>query len=183
MKIKTGSRQIVVNFDPDQPRDERGQWTSVEGAAAGVDVSESPKPIGAKSLKAFRVGGLGFRHVYMAGDKEGAEGYASLHEGESVKEYNVQAKNVLVAKHHFQLYQHLGFKGTMQDAIQKADIKSMRATGGRGNSTNAWEKIQAQVMDRAKAKGYDAVIFTTPPAPARHELVIIDRKSAKLVGG
>lgn len=29
-QIKTGSKQVVANYSPDQPRDERGRWASAE---------------------------------------------------------------------------------------------------------------------------------------------------------
>lgn len=170
--------------DPDQPRDENGQWTSsgsgesgdggrstLAGVVASVDVSDGPVVIGAVNTTAYRVGALDQDEHYFAESKESADQYASLHAGHETVKYRVETKNTIVAKHHAQLYAFVNPGKTIQDAIHSEEKKSKFKI----TSVEAWRKVQGQLMAKVQKMGYDSVIFTKPPAPAVHELVVFGK--------
>lgn len=153
------------------------QYTgSIGDIAKQVDVTNGPVAVGPISTVVHRVGATTEGEVYFAGTHEDAKAYASLHEGHEVKAYPVVTKNTLVATGHHQLYSHLNPGKNFNDAVYKAEKKYFKSTGGRGNSIAAFRDAQRTMMNQARAKGYDSILFKAPPAPAKEELVLLKPK-------
>jgi hypothetical protein len=118
------------------------------------------------------------RGLFFADTVGGAEAYASLHEGYEVTKYAIHAKNAYVTESQHSLYKELNTSGkSYNDAVYDEDRKLMKTTNGRGNSVVAARIVEEKMFRKLRAKGHDAVILTSPPLPAKHELAII-KKSA-----
>lgn len=177
-------------FEDEHPRDQQGQFAPKDGGSpakpsapedgarwlsdvisnVSTDVKEDMGPV---TVRAFRVGetkdpGWG---IFFGGTKEEVEPYASLHEGHGVKEYVLDAKKPFVARAQYALFQHLYGK-PLQQGIYEWEQRH------KGKGGNAQREIEARMARDLRKKGYDAIIYTKPPAPAKHEIAIIDPKSA-----
>jgi hypothetical protein len=146
--------------------------TPLTEVVQGVGELTSPKGIGAVTARVWRVGDANQKEVYCAESKESASAYGGLHGDAQPKEYVVNATNVLAARNHFQLYSYLHPGKTMQDAVYSEDKKS-----GFKSSKDAWRVVQGRMMTTVRGKGFDAVLFTKPPAPAVHEMVVLNPKT------
>jgi hypothetical protein len=142
------------------------------------NVSIEPIVIGPISVRVYRVGKINNKEIYFGGSEADAKAYEMLHSGDTVKIYDVITKKTIIAKNHFQLYNYFNNEKTMQDAVWRADKAS-----GFKSSVEAWRKVQSRLMGQTRSKGYDSVIFTSPPPPATTELVVIKPSvSIKLIG-
>jgi hypothetical protein len=171
-----------LRYSPDQPRDDHGRfgqgneekitnWDSLP--TEGVHVQG-----GAVTLTAYRTGGLkdSFgRGIFFGSTAAEIQPYADIHEGATVEKYTVEAENAIVAPNVMVLYAQQNPGKTFQDAVWKADKAS-----GFKSSVNAARKVEASVARTAKAAGHDAIIYTRPPAPAKAEITVIDRSTAKI---
>ena len=125
-------------------------------------------------LTAYRVGPVHAfdkeRGTYFGDDYQSAHGYATAHEGHAITPYRVQARKAFVAKNLHQAW--LAVFGKRLD-LNDIDIRlKLRSTVKAGR----W--ADAQLSRKLRAKGYDALIYREPAAPARHEIALID-KTAK----
>lgn len=127
-------------------------------------------------LKAYRVGeltdNLG-RGIFFSADREGAEAYAGIHEGYTVKEYDVNLRKVLVAGHQNSVCKLFFNKsyGRMVDEYShkyRSEVK-----GGQ-----AFDK---RIKNEARRRGFEGIVYTESAPPAEMELMLVDPKLAKEV--
>jgi hypothetical protein len=119
-------------------------------------------------VKVYRVGSVerAGRGVHFGDSPQSIEQYRSIHPGEEIKEYRVVAGKTGVTRNHMTLHQNL-FGSSFQDAVWKEDKKS-----GFKSSIEAGSRVEAKMAKEASKRGYEAMIYTHPPAPAKHELVV-----------
>jgi hypothetical protein len=160
--------------------DQGGEFAPSESPAldslvSGLDLSSGPKTLGAVKVLAYRVGPLsdpsGGRGIFFGDSPESIADYEGLHPGHKMQRYEVSAKKAIAATGHHQLYKHL-FGGTLQDAVWNADKAS-----GFKSSVVAFAKMEVKMARALRAKGYDAIVYTSPPAPAKHEIVLLQGAS------
>lgn len=140
------------------------------------DYADKTGAIGAISVMVYRSGEIkdSGRGVFFADDKAGAQAYSSLHNDAPTVEYTVDAKNAYVIRNQFSLYRELyPTKGTLQDAVYKIDRRT-------NDSKKAFAIIEEKMAMELRKRGYDALIYTKPPAPATMELSVLDQKSASI---
>jgi hypothetical protein len=127
-------------------------------------------------LTVYRVGNLDRmgRGVHFGDSPESIAEYKSIHPGEAVKEYRVSVGKTGVTRNHMTLHQHL-FGKNFQDAVWRADKAS-----GMKSSIAAADKVEQRMAAEARRRGYEAIVYTSPPLPAKHELVLLKKGAAKL---
>jgi len=130
------------------------------------------KEIGSVQVEAFRVGSVEDKHgrgVFFSGDREGAEAYASLHEGYDVKKYDVSLDNVLLAGHQNDVTR-LFFHKPYGEMIQDLDIRY----GGR-SSVDAGRRLDVKIAREAKKRKFDGIIYLQPAPPANSEVAVFGK--------
>lgn len=171
-----------AGFNPDQLRDEDGQWTD----GGGVSISDLSKKHTGKGLE--KLGGKSTVTVYRVGDLDdrgrgihfgesaaSVAPYRGLHKNKNIKKYDVEAENIGIVKHHMDLHRTL-FKGqTFQDAVWAEDKKS-----GFKDSIAATFRVEVKMARAARQLGFNALIYTAPPAPAKQELVVLNTRKVKI---
>lgn len=113
----------------------------------------------------YRIGNTSDPHkrgIFFSGDKEGADEYGSIHEGEETKKYKLNLENVLIAGH--------------QSSVTKlffnkpyGDMHTGGVEGGR--------KLDRKILAEAKKRGIKAIIYTKPALPAEFEIMVSDSKN------
>jgi hypothetical protein len=162
--------------ESEHPRDDDGKFT--EGGGGGEDlvtvVARVPKE-GVHTLenvrvRVFRAGGLGEnkRGIFFGDSKTSVAPYARIHDAE-IKEYVIEAKKVFVAEGIHEAWKHLYGKPLRYEEIDIKHKFNDTVKAGRW----ADEKVAASL----RAKGYTALIWTNPLAPAKHELAVISPKA------
>lgn len=117
-------------------------------------------------IRAYRVGSLQDPHkrgVFFSGDREGAEEYGAFHPGEEVQSYDLSLDNVLIAGHQNSV-SRLFFKKPYQQVMASL-----------GGGSEAMKKFDRKVIAEAKKRGIQAIIYTRPAAPAKFEVMVIDK--------
>lgn len=161
---------------------EGGQFASGDGGDPGVSGSKSLSDlvsylkggtytdVGPVEVEVWRAGEPreSGRGIFYADSREDAAEYSSIHGGAAPKKYTVSAKNPIVTTSHMTLHQHLFAGKTFQDAVWAEDKKS-----GFKSSIEASRRVEAKMAARAKKLGHDAIIYTSPPAPAKYEIAIL----------
>jgi len=156
--------------------DEHGRFAT---GSLGNQVEGKTGAIGALTVTVYRVGDpvdVYGRGVFYAGEREGADAYASIHSGKTTQAYDVTAQNVYVTTGPHSLYKELFPGKTFNDAVWQADKKS-----GFKSSVVASRAIEAKMAAKLKSMGHDALVYTNPPAPAKTELAVLNPKTAKVV--
>jgi hypothetical protein len=201
--INVGKETSDAWSEADHPRDPDGQFT-VSGGLADVAAKASTDREYADALEQFkagritqsqlaqatgkvhdfegadltvyRVGNLDRmgRGVHFGDSPESIAEYKSIHPGEAVKEYRVSVGKTGVTRNHMTLHQHL-FGKNFQDAVWRADKAS-----GMKSSIAAADKVEQRMAAEARRRGYEAIVYTSPPLPAKHELVLLKKGAAKL---
>ena len=188
------TRAGVTKFDPSQPRDGDGKWSET-GAGGGSGLAEvvaayppgesdaeyyKVSEAGAIDVTVYRTGGLthhtkeGAKRGTFFGDSEqSVRMYSPMHGGAPVEVYQVQAKKAIVARNAAVLWRHLYGK-----PLDVAEI-DVRRFGGL-SSKGAYQWAEGRIAGTLRAQGYDAIIYTSPPAPAKYELAVIAPKSARV---
>jgi hypothetical protein len=126
-------------------------------------------------LTVYRVGSLDRegRGVHFGDSPASIEDYRSIHPGEAVKEYRVSVGKTGVTRNHMTLHQHL-FGSDFRDAAEKASRRSGE------DYSKAAAKVEQRMAAEARRRGYEAIVYTSPPLPAKHELVLLKKGAAKL---
>lgn len=129
------------------------------------------KAIGKVTVKAYRVGNTEDKHgrgIYLSGDREGAQQYASLHAGQQIREYTVRFQNALLAGHQNDVSR--AFFGRSYQEMQTK--LGGGVTGGR--------RFDVNVAKEAKKRGYDGIIYLKPAPPARTEVVVLRQRLSEV---
>lgn len=138
-------------------------------AIVGSHSDDAIKAIGAQHLELYRVGPLEDtrdRGIFFGGSVADAEHYSDLHDSHTVKKYVLAAKNVLLAPNQWAALTHLTgkpFSGAEFDNLAYR-LKSSGAAG-------VW--VDKTVAQKARAAGFDAIIYSRPRPPAKLELQIV----------
>jgi len=130
------------------------------------------------SLKVYRTGAqrdIG-RGIFFGDSPESVKPYSSLHNNAPINEYTVSPKKTLITESPFALHKELFNGKSFQDAVWAEDKKS-----GFKSSIEASRKVEAKMAAALKRKGYDAFVYTKPPAPAKHEISILNPKAISKV--
>lgn len=150
----------VDAFREELPIDEYGQRSGT-------------KVLGEVRVRAFRIGAVEDRAnrggVFFSGDTASIAPYASLHPGHSVKEYTVHLKNAILAGHQNDLAK-LFFKKTYGELM---DSIGARYIGKPAHERSA--AFDRKILNEARKRGYDGIIYTAPAAPAITEVVVIGK--------
>ncbi len=115
------------------------------------------------AITAYRVGNLNDpnkRGIFFSADKAGAEAYASLHEGEEVRAFNLNLDSVLIAGHQNSVTS-LFFGKTYGNLID-----------GFGGGPEAARKLDRKIKAEAMKRGYNGIVYLTPAPPADSEIVV-----------
>jgi ribosomal protein L37AE/L43A len=126
--------------------------------------------IGPVDLIVWRVGPLNDwagRGIYFGGDKADSDAYQGLHKNHQSTGYRVQAKNCYVAKGQGFLLKELTGKSWM-DEVWRIDVKEKV-----NDSAKAARILEARMMKKLRAKGFDSLIYTEPMPPAKREFVVL----------
>lgn len=109
--------------------------------------------------------------IFFAGDKQGAEGYTGIHKME-VLSYYIETKSTFVIEKHHDLWKLL-FPHELNwvDKIPELWLEKKMDT------TNAWRYMERLMVSELLKNGNDSIAYTSPPAPAKSELAIINIKS------
>jgi SPP1 gp7 family putative phage head morphogenesis protein len=163
--------------DPDYPHDDGGgsssgrtdQFLELDRVATGVGTVE----VGPIRVIAYRVGSTDDpgRGVFLGDSPESVEPYKSLHEGHEIIRYRVDAKNALIADSQASLHRYL-YDKSLQDAVWSEDKKS-----GFKDSIQAFRKVEARMARDLRRRGFDAIVYRSPPAPAKHEIAVIGKSA------
>lgn len=138
------------------------------GAIVGSH-GDTIKAIGAQRLELYRVGPLEDtrgRGIFFGGSDADAGHYTDLHDTHAVKKYVLSAKNVLLVPNQWEALTHFtgkSFSGTEFDKLAYR-LKSSGAAG-------VW--VDKMVAQKARAAGFDAIIYSRPRPPAKLELQIV----------
>lgn len=109
------------------------------------------------------------RGVFFGESEESIRDYAALHEGEQAKRYVLQVQRARVYEHQYEAAKDLLGK-PLNDIIDSIEKRKGITR------TQAFREAEARIAAKLRAKGYDGVIYRTPPAPAKRELAIISKK-------
>lgn len=151
---------------------EDSQAGSLATLVQGVDVSDGKlHTLGPVQVLAYRTGPLTDvkgRGVFFGDTQDSVGPYRSLHGEAPVIAYKINAQNALMITNQFALHKELFNGKTFQDAVWLEDKKS-----GFTSSIKATRIVEGKLASKARAMGYDAIIYTAPPAPAAHEIAVI----------
>ena len=185
-EVREGKREFAEWDEAKHPRapagtGEGGQWTSGTEGLDALIARARDGVVENGTAQVFRTGtATNTARGFFFGDSEkSVEGYRANHGNAPIERYEVKFSKGLVVDHHYKLYQKLfPNKGTWQDAIFRADKAS-----GFKSSIVAARKVEEAMFREARKQGFDAVLFTAPPAPAKHELAVFDRKQVRAISG
>jgi hypothetical protein len=122
-------------------------------------------------VKVYRVGSaeMAPRGIHFGDSPQSIEAYTSIHPGQEIKEYRIEAGKTGVTRNHMTLHQHL-FGSDFRNAVEAEDRRS-----GSKSYVAAAERVEGRMAKEARKRGYEAIIYTHPPLPAKHELVLLKK--------
>jgi hypothetical protein len=182
---------LVKRLKYNENHDERGRFAESDGEGenladtvnrfanaegridGGVKLNAGPVKV-----IAFRTGDLtdSGRGIFFGDSIASVAAYVSLHEGAPIAEYTISTKNTVISDNVFKLHPAL-FKGqTFQDAVFLEDKRS-----GFKSSKLAAQRVEGKIAKAVIKLGHDAIIYTKPPDPARHEIAVVNTKTATIV--
>lgn len=133
--------------------------------------------VGEIHVKVYRVGSVADapRGIHFGDSVESVSEYKAIHPGQEIQEYVVSAKNAYVTKNQWTAAKALGFD--YEEELGKAIKKVNGKNPGPWKPGDEHRIVEAKIKREAKKKGWDAIVYKSPPLPAKHEIVVFSEKT------